>query len=73
MLGNKTCEIRDYINDNKLDILVLTETWLNKYDSAKICVEVKQSPSIEIFKKRLKTHIFADCYQSGEMVQSYRT
>ena len=24
-VGNKTCEIRDYINDNKLDVLVLTE------------------------------------------------
>ena len=35
-VGNKTCEIRDYINDNKLDILMLTETWLNNYDSAKI-------------------------------------
>ena len=35
-VGNKTCEIRDYIIDNQLDILVLTETWLNKCDSAKI-------------------------------------
>ena len=35
-MGNKTNEIRDYINDNKLDILVLTETWLNNTDSAKI-------------------------------------
>ena len=35
-VGNKTCEIRDYINDNKLDVLVLTETWLNNSDSAKI-------------------------------------
>ena len=35
-VGNKTCEIRDYINDNKLDILMLTEAWLNNYDSAKI-------------------------------------
>ena len=35
-VGNKTCEIRDYINDNKLDILMLAETWLNNYDSAKI-------------------------------------
>ena len=26
----------DYINDNKLDILMLTETWLNNYDTAKI-------------------------------------
>ena len=35
-VGNKTCEIRGYINDNKLDILMLAETWLNNYDSAKI-------------------------------------
>ena len=35
-VGNKTCGIRDYINDNKLDILMLTETWLNNYDTAKI-------------------------------------
>ena len=35
-VGNKTYEIRDYINDNKLDVLVLTETWLNNSDSAKI-------------------------------------
>ena len=35
-VGNKTCEIRDYINDNKLDILMLTEIWLNNYDTAKI-------------------------------------
>ena len=31
-VGNKTCEIRDYINDH----LMLAETWLNNYDSAKI-------------------------------------
>ena len=35
-VGNKTCKIRDYTNDNKLDILMLAETWLNNYDSAKI-------------------------------------
>ena len=35
-VGNKTCEICDYINDKKLDILMLAETWLNNYDSAKI-------------------------------------
>ena len=34
-VGNKTYEIRDYIYDNELDILVLTETWLTNYDSAK--------------------------------------
>ena len=36
LVGNKTCKIRDYINDNNLDILMLAETWLNNYDSAKI-------------------------------------
>ena len=35
-VGNKTFEIRDYINENKLQVLMLTETWLNKNDSAKI-------------------------------------
>ena len=35
-VGNKTHEIRDYINDNKMDVLMLTETWLNYSDSAKI-------------------------------------
>ena len=35
-VGNKTYEIRDYINDNELDILVVTETWLTNYDNAKI-------------------------------------
>ena len=35
-VGNKTYEIRDYVNDNKLDVLMLTETWLHKIDSAKI-------------------------------------
>ena len=35
-VGNKTYEIREYINDNRLDIFMLTETWLGTYDSAKI-------------------------------------
>ena len=35
-VGNKTYEIRDYINENKLDVLMLTEIWLNKNDTAKI-------------------------------------
>ena len=39
----------------------------------KLPLEVKQSPNVKIFKKRLKTHIFADCYQSGKIFQFYRT
>ena len=34
---------------------------------------VKQSPNIKIFKRNLKTHIFSDCYQSGEVGHYYRT
>ena len=34
-VGNKTFEIREDIMDNKLDILMLTETWLNVHDTAK--------------------------------------
>ena len=115
-VGNKTCEICDYINDNKLDILMLAETWLNNYDSAKIremtpdthtflhvsrgdrsfskirkekvpkmtilnssklVVENESAkyligPNCSVFKKRLKMHIFADCYQSGDLNLSYR-
>ena len=36
LVGNKTYEIWDYINENKLDVLMLTEIWLNKNDTAKI-------------------------------------
>ena len=115
-VGNKTCEICDYINDNKLDILMLAETWLNNYDSAKIremtpdthtflhvsrgdrsfskirkekvtkmtilnssklVVENESAkyligPNCSVFKKRLKMHVFADCYQSGDLNLSYR-
>ena len=35
-VGNKTLEIRDLINYEKFDILAVTETWLNEYDTAKI-------------------------------------
>ena len=35
-VGNKTVEIRDLINYSKFDILMLTETWLGSYDTAKI-------------------------------------
>ena len=35
-VGNKTFEIRDFISDNGLDILMLTETWLYSYEMAKI-------------------------------------
>ena len=126
-VGNKTCEICDYINDNKLYILMLAETWLNNYDSAKIremtpdthtflhvsrgdrrgggvgifisksfskirkekvpkmtilnssklVVENESAkyligPNCSVFKKRLKMHVFADCYQSGDLNLSYR-
>ena len=33
---------------------------------------VKLSPNIDIFKRNLKTHIFLDCYQSGEVGHYYR-
>ena len=112
-VGNKTCGTTDYIIVNKLDILVLTETWFNNSGSAKIremthdthnflniprenrrgggvgilisnsfskikmekvfSLWVKQSPNIGIFKRNLKTHIFSDCYQSGEVGHYYRT
>ena len=35
-VGDKTFEIHDFINDNGLDILMLTETWLYSYEMAKI-------------------------------------
>ena len=36
-VGNKTFDIRDTIIDYKLDVFLVTETWLsNYYDSAKI-------------------------------------
>ena len=38
----------------------------------KLPLEVKQSPNCSVFKKRLKTHVFADCYQSGDLNPPYR-
>ena len=38
----------------------------------KLPLGVKQSPNCSVFKKRLKTHVFADCYQSGQLNPSYR-
>ena len=38
----------------------------------KLPLEVKQSLTCDIFKRKLKTYIFADCYQSGELNQVYR-
>ena len=38
----------------------------------KLPLGVKQSPNCSVFKKRLKTHVFADCYQSGDLNPSYR-
>ena len=34
--------------------------------------EIKESPNCDIFKKKLKTYIFSDCYQSGEINPFYR-
>ena len=45
-VGNKTCEIRDYITDNKLDVLILTETWLYKHENAKIR---EMTPDTDVF------------------------
>ena len=35
-VGNKTHEIRNYINSNELDIFMIAKTWLTAVDSAKI-------------------------------------
>lgn len=35
-LGNKTLEIHELINDEKHDLLAVTETWLTEHDCAKI-------------------------------------
>ena len=35
-VGNKTMQIREIISDQTLDILALSETWLEDYDPAKI-------------------------------------
>ena len=45
-VGNKTHQIRDLINTNKLDIFMLTETWLSAMDSAKIA---EMSPATHAF------------------------
>ena len=54
-VGNKTFEIRDFINDNGLDILMLTETWLYSYETAKI---TEMTPGI--FVSNLFTKIKMD-------------
>ena len=38
----------------------------------KLPMDIKQSPNCHTFKKKLKTYIFADCYQSGEINPDYR-
>ncbi|XP_068246244.1 uncharacterized protein [Palaemon carinicauda] len=38
----------------------------------KLPLEVKQSLNCDVFKRKLKTHIFVDCYQSGEMDPFYK-
>ena len=45
-VGNKTIEIRSLINDEKIDILALTETWLGEYDQSKI---MEMTPTTHTF------------------------
>ena len=35
-VGNRTVELRELLNEGKLDVLAIGETWLDKYDCAKI-------------------------------------
>lgn len=35
-VGNKTIEIRELLNEREFDVMAITETWLNNFDSAKI-------------------------------------
>ena len=35
-VGDKTVELRELINESELDVLAIAETWLDKYDCAKI-------------------------------------
>ena len=35
-MGNKTVELRELINESELDVMAIAETWLGKYDCAKI-------------------------------------
>ena len=46
-------------------------------NSSKLVVENESAkylirPNCSVFKKRLKMHVFADCYQSGDLNLSYR-
>ena len=50
---NKTQEIRDLINENGYDILMLTETWLGECDHAKIN---EMTPA---------THTFFHCHREN--------
>ena len=36
-VSNKTFDVRGLLNDERFSMLALTETWLTKFDSAKIC------------------------------------
>ena len=45
-VSNKTLEIRDYISENNLDILLVTETWLHEHDYAKI---KEMTPDTHVF------------------------
>ena len=44
--GNKTLEIKELINDNKLDIFVVTETWIDENETAKI---TEMTPETHLF------------------------
>lgn len=48
-MGNKSTAIREIIIDNNIDILALTETWLNE-DSQNEYVIRNSSPSNYVFK-----------------------
>ena len=62
---NKTYELRDYINDNKLDVLMLTETWLHKIETAKI---KEMTPDMHTF-----LHVPREDGRGGEVGSLSRT
>ena len=50
--GNKTLEIKELINDNKLDIFVVTETWIDENETAKIAEMTPETHSF-VYKPRV--------------------
>lgn len=42
-VGNKTLDIQDLIKEKDFDVLAVTKTQLNNYDTAKIC---KMTPAV---------------------------